>query len=101
MVLWKPSSLSGPFLTLIEQKDNAEIIGEDLRLEGKYGRRKQAPEIPTMPLPFLLTTEFENTLETHASAISFSNSFLHADMGSTQGGMLLHNVQPTAYNDAR
>jgi len=78
---------------LIKQKDNAEIIREDLRLiEGKYGRRKQAPKIPAVPLPyttFLLgsswTTDFENTLEPYASGISLSNSVLHADMGSTQG----------------
>ena len=84
------------FLTLIKQKDNAQIIREDLRLiEGKYGRWKQVPKTPAVPLPyttFLLgsswTTDFENTLEPYASGISLRNSVLHADMGSTGGGVL-------------
>jgi hypothetical protein len=91
------------FLTLIKQKDNAEIIREDLRLiEGKYGRRKQAPKIPAIPLPyttFLLgsswTIDFENALEPYASGVSFSNAVLPADMGSTQGGKFLNNALNT------
>ena len=41
------------FLTAIKQKDNAEIIREEIRsLDGRYGRNLQQPSVPAVPCPY-------------------------------------------------
>ena len=94
-----PLSAAARFLTLIQQKDNAEIIREELRLiQGKYGRWRRSPEIPKVPLPyttFLLASswnmDYEDLLLPYVSGTCFSNDVQWADMGSTQGGSTYHN----------
>lgn len=94
-----PISAAARLLTLIKQKDNAEIIREELRLiQGKYGRWRQSPRVPKVPLPyttFLLasswTTDYGDPLLSYASGISFNNDVKPADMGSTEGGSTYHN----------
>lgn len=89
-----PLFAASRFLILIKQKDNTAVVREELRLiQGRYGRWKELPEIPHVPLPytaFLLasswTTDYEDPLNPYASGISFRNSVLPAGMGSTEGG---------------
>ncbi|KAJ7484709.1 hypothetical protein FB451DRAFT_1233259 [Mycena latifolia] len=78
------------FLTLIKQKDNAEIIEEEIRaIQGKYGLGREKPSLPTAPCPyalFLLASAWCVDLEDHyASGVSFEQGMLDAKMGSTQG----------------
>ena len=82
-------------LTLVKQKDNAEIIREEIRLlQGKYGRCKRQPKIPEVPSPyigFLLASawnlDFDETpLGVYASGGSLDMALLYADMNSFQGG---------------
>lgn len=44
------------FLTLVRQKENAEIVRAEIRsLDGKYGRSGSPPSIPDVPCPFAAT----------------------------------------------
>jgi hypothetical protein len=86
------------FITQVKQKNNAEIIRSEIAvIQGKFGRCKKKPKIPSIPCPFtafLLATNWSVDLEDldvpYASGISFSNSALPADMGSGEGGEFLH-----------
>ncbi|KAJ7047474.1 hypothetical protein C8F04DRAFT_9306 [Mycena alexandri] len=78
------------FLTLVKQKDNAEIIREQLRtIQGKYGIGETEPRMPAVPCPyptFLLASAFCLDLEAgYASGVSFQNGVLDAEMGSGDG----------------
>ncbi|KAJ7499023.1 hypothetical protein FB451DRAFT_1016034 [Mycena latifolia] len=78
------------FISLIKQKDNAEIIEEEIRaLQGKYALEEDKPRLPQAPCPyalFLLASAWCVDLEAHyTSGVSFENSVLDAKMGSTEG----------------
>jgi hypothetical protein len=83
-------------LTLVKQKDNAEIISAEIQgIQGKYGVSGEEPKIPDVPCPYtalLLGTSWTIDLEPkdpayiYASGVSFKNAILPADMGSADGG---------------
>ncbi|KAJ7781350.1 hypothetical protein B0H16DRAFT_617226 [Mycena metata] len=80
------------FITLVKQKDNAEIIREQLQsIQGKYGLGKTEPHMPAIPCPyptFLVSSAFCIDLEAghaYGSGVSFQNSVLDANMGSGDG----------------
>lgn len=82
------------FLTLIKQKDNAELIRAELSgIQGKYGRRKIKPIAPDLICPyicFLLGTswcvDLENPEASYISGVSFMTGVLSANMNSNGGG---------------
>ena len=80
-------------LTLIKQKDNADIIRAEIRsIDGKYGSLGKEPDIPGVPCPYaalLLATCWSIDLSSvplYASSVSFSNNILDAGMKSGDGG---------------
>jgi hypothetical protein len=81
-------------LTLVKQKDNAEIIRSEIRsIDGMYGAGNQQPKVPKIPCPytaFLLatawTTDLENPEDIYTSGTTFKNDTLHAGMRSGGGG---------------
>ncbi|KAH8833098.1 hypothetical protein DL96DRAFT_706645 [Flagelloscypha sp. PMI_526] len=83
------------FINLASNKDNAEIIIEELKnIDGKYGANGPLqPRIPKIPLPFstfLLGCTFNVDLDApdgvYASGYDFLSSVLHAPMTPHQGG---------------
>ena len=81
-------------MTLVKQKENAEIIREELRaIDGKYGRYKKNPDIVDVPCPFaasLLGISWDVDLtagSVYTSGVTFKNSLLAANMGCWDGGM--------------
>ncbi|KAJ7179891.1 hypothetical protein C8R43DRAFT_379092 [Mycena crocata] len=87
-----PLKAAKRFTSLMKQKDNAEIIREELRLiQGKYGPAETEPLLPEVPCPytaFLLASAWCVDLDPelhYASGGSFKNSLLDAKMGSTHG----------------
>jgi hypothetical protein len=83
------------FLALVKQKDNAEIIREEIRsLHGKYGRWKHSPKMPGVPsyyIGFLLASAWnldfdERENGAYVSGGSLNNALLSANMGSSEGG---------------
>ncbi|KAJ7699973.1 hypothetical protein B0H17DRAFT_271998 [Mycena rosella] len=75
------------FFTLIKQKDNAEIIKEEIRaIQGKYDSGEKLPKAPCPYSLFLLASAWCVDLENrYASGGSFENGMLDAWMGSTEG----------------
>jgi hypothetical protein len=80
-------------LTLVKQKDNADIIRAEIRsINGKYGSLGNKPDVPDVPCPYvalLLATCWSTDLAVdslYASSISFSNNILEAGMKSGDGG---------------
>ncbi|KAJ7179228.1 hypothetical protein C8R46DRAFT_1187614 [Mycena filopes] len=78
------------FLTLVKQKDNAQIIRDQLRaIQGKYGPGQTEPLMPEVPCAyptFLMASAWCVDLEaSYASGVSFRNSVLEASMGSSDG----------------
>lgn len=55
------------FLTLIKEKDNVQIVKEEIRaIQGKYGPAKSEPKFPAIPCPyttFLLASAWNVDLE--------------------------------------
>ncbi|KAJ7667919.1 hypothetical protein DFH06DRAFT_1183916 [Mycena polygramma] len=86
-----PLKAARRFITLIKQKDNAELVREELRsIQGKYGLGETEPRMPSVPCPyttFLLASAWCVDLEApvYGSGVSFQNSVLDAKMGSTEG----------------
>ncbi|RDB21908.1 hypothetical protein Hypma_010968 [Hypsizygus marmoreus] len=91
-----PLKATRRFLSVVKQKDNAEIIHEELRLiQGKYarwGEQPEKPKIPNVPCPytaFLLGTswnlDFENKNDPYSSGGALNNALLPANMGSSDG----------------
>ncbi|KAJ6539242.1 hypothetical protein B0H19DRAFT_960316 [Mycena capillaripes] len=88
-----PLKAARRFITLIKQKDNAELVTEELRtIQGKYGAENTEPVMPEVPCPyttFLLASawcvDLEVGTDSFAIGVSFSNAVLDAKMGSTEG----------------
>ncbi|KAJ7742508.1 hypothetical protein DFH07DRAFT_836669 [Mycena maculata] len=89
-----PLKAARRFITLIKQKDNAEIVKDELRaIQGKYGSSADTsePKFPDIPCPystFLLASAWCVDLEGpnyYASGVSFQNSVLETTMGSADG----------------
>ncbi|KAK0242739.1 hypothetical protein EDD85DRAFT_300916 [Armillaria nabsnona] len=88
-----PLKATRRFLTLLEQKDNAEIVLDEIRrVQNKYGRWREKPELPDLPcsyISFLMGSAWNVDLEDPADPYfhrgTFLGSILEADMGSTEG----------------
>ena len=90
------------FITLLEQKDNAEIVLYEIAsINGKYGRYRETPEIADVPCPytaFLLCQAFsvdlEITMDSSDNRYAYASSFhyLEAGMGSSDGGSCFTNI---------
>ena len=86
-----PLKATHRFFTLVKQKDNAEIIREEIRLlQGKYGRYDCHPKMPEIPSPyigFLLASAWSFDFDKAPEAVYSSDVFaFSADMGSCKGG---------------
>jgi hypothetical protein len=89
-----PLAATHRFLTLIRQKDNAEIIREELRqLDGKFGRWKQQSALPGIACPyvaFLLgstwTLDLNDLNDFYISGVSPRNGVLSANTGGGDSG---------------
>jgi hypothetical protein len=88
------------FLTLVKQKDNAEIIRSEIQsIDGKYGPGSKQPKIPKVPCPYttlLLATSWTTNLEDseglYTSGTTFKNDTLPAGMLSGGGGQYAGNL---------
>ena len=91
-----PLQAATRFITLIKQKENADIIREEIRsIHGLYGIFQTSPEIPIVPCPFAhflmfsaWTSDFNNPKEIHES----SGITLSAAMGTSEGGTELNST---------
>ncbi|GBE84895.1 hypothetical protein SCP_0700750 [Sparassis crispa] len=80
-------------LTLVRQKENAEIVRAEIRnIDGKYGHYQEQPEIINVPCPFtayLLGVSWDVDLtvaeDAYSSGVTFHHSLLRASMGSWDG----------------
>ena len=82
------------FFTLIKQKENAEIVREEIQsIHGLYGRfgTFESPELPDIPCPFVsflmqsaLSSDLSDTEDCYGSD---SCQVLSASMGTLEGGM--------------
>jgi hypothetical protein len=89
-----PLAATHRFLMLIKQKDNAEIIREELRqLDGKFGRWRQKPALPKIPCPYIAfllgstwSLDLSDPNDFYACGLSFRSGVLSANMGSGDGG---------------
>ena len=79
------------FITLIKQKENAEIIREEINnIHGLYGIFKTPPKLPTVPCPFahfLMHSAWTSDLSDSKNFYESRGSILPAGMGTKQGGM--------------
>ncbi|KAK0486928.1 hypothetical protein EDD18DRAFT_1360140 [Armillaria luteobubalina] len=88
-----PLKATRRFLTILKQKDNAEIVLDEIRrVQNKYGRWQEEPELPDLPcsyISFLMGSAWNVDLEDPADPYfhrgTFLGSILEADMGSTHG----------------
>ncbi|KAK0206519.1 hypothetical protein DFS33DRAFT_594858 [Desarmillaria ectypa] len=88
-----PLKATRRFLTLLEQKENAEIVLDEIRrVQNKYGRWREKPELPNLPcsyISFLMGSAWNVDLDDPADPYfhrgTFLGSILDADMGSTEG----------------
>lgn len=86
------------FLTLLEQRENAEIVLDELRrLQGQYGRQESqdTPRIPRVPcsyISFLIgsawNVDINDPFSPYFHRSSFQGSLLPANMLSGGGGRL-------------
>jgi hypothetical protein len=88
-----PLQAATRFITLIKQKENAEIIREEINnIHGLYGIFRTPPEVPEVPCPFayfLMLSAWTSDLNVDPTTnyISDSADELPAGMGSREGGM--------------
>ena len=82
-------------MTLVRQKENAEIIREELRaIDGRYGPYRGKPRIPHLPCPFsaaLLGMSWDVDLDpkpelSYLSGVSVSHNVLPASIHCWGGG---------------
>ena len=80
-------------LTLIKQKDNAEIIRAEIQnINGKYGGSKEEPKIPPIPCSctaLLLATSWAIDLD-QVDVYATDGSFVSADVGSGDVGEIAY-----------
>ncbi|KAL6302800.1 hypothetical protein BKA93DRAFT_917900, partial [Sparassis latifolia] len=80
-------------LTLVRQKENAEIVRAEIRnIDGKYGHYQEQPEIINVPCPFTaylfgVSWDVDLTVaeDAYSSGVTFHHSLLRASMGSWDG----------------
>jgi hypothetical protein len=86
-----PLQAATRFITLIKQKENAEIIREEIdNIHGLYGIFETPPELPKLPCPFaffLMLSAWTSDLNDPKYLYIASACDLPAGMGSTEGGM--------------
>ena len=79
------------FITLIKQKENAEIIREEINnIHGLYGIFRTPPKLPEVPCPFvhfLMHSAWTSDLNDPKEFYESSATVLPAGMGTRQGGM--------------
>ncbi|KAG7449251.1 uncharacterized protein BT62DRAFT_929226 [Guyanagaster necrorhizus] len=88
-----PLKAARRFLTLLQQKDNAEIVLDEIcRVQNKFGRWRKKPELPNLPcsyISFLMGSAWNADMDDPADPYfhrgTFLGSILDADMGSTRG----------------
>ena len=77
-------------ITLIKQKENAEIIREEINnIHGLYGTFRTAPKLPVVPCPFthfLMHSAWTSDLNDPKDLYESDAAVLPAGMGTTQGG---------------
>ena len=91
-----PLAATRRFLTLVKQKENAEIVREEVRaIDGKYGTYEDNdPEIPGVPCPFAVAllgmswnvdlSDSEDLM--YCSGRSFHDDVLEAGLGPFDTG---------------
>ena len=86
-----PLQAATRFINLIKQKENAEIIREEINnIHGLYGIFRTRPKLPGVPCPFalfLLHSAWTTDLNDSENFYESSGSILLAGMGTRQGGM--------------
>ena len=86
-----PLQAATRFITLIKQKENAEIIREEISgINGLYGVFETAPRPPKVPCPFahfLLLSALTSNLNGPEEFYTSRAHDLPAGMGSSEGGM--------------
>ncbi|KZT12653.1 uncharacterized protein LAESUDRAFT_709867 [Laetiporus sulphureus 93-53] len=88
-----PLRATSRLITLLKQKDNAEIVEAEIRsIHGKYGRFGKEPCIPQAPCPFtaaLLALAWNagdlDTKERYMGGMAFTHCLLNAGMGCWDG----------------
>lgn len=78
------------FITLIKQKENAEIIREEINdIHGLYGEFGTLPELPEVPCPFahfLMHSAWTSDLNDPMEFYESRGCVLPAGMGTRHGG---------------
>ena len=86
-----PLNAATRFFTLIKQKENAEIIREEiLNIHGLYGIFRTRPQLPEVPCPFthyLMQSAWSSNLNDPNDFYESGSLVLPAGMSCTDGGM--------------
>ena len=86
-----PPRATTRFITLIKQKENAEIIREEINnIHGLYGIYKTPPKLPEVPCPFthfLMHSAWTSDLNDPKEFYSSRGAVFPSGMGTSAGGM--------------
>jgi hypothetical protein len=86
-----PLKAATRFITSIKQKENAEIIREEINnIHGLYGIFGTPPELPEVPCPFahfLMYSAWTSDFNDPEKIYKSSGAVLPAGMGTTEGCM--------------